>query len=75
MSFWLFCLLLCSLLLPGCVRQDLHDLVEALNARGVSNCLYISGAFPPYGNAYLYAKSGELPCTDIWQARRLLEGP
>ena len=70
---WL-CLLL-SLFLLGCQHERLHDLVDALNARQISHCLFLQGSFPPYGSGYLYAKSGELPCEEIWRARRILEGP
>jgi hypothetical protein len=64
------------LLLLGCrERVTLLEIVEAMNARQVSHCLYAQVAVAPYGSAYLYAKSGGLNCEEIWDRKRQLEMP
>lgn len=57
------------LLLSGCARQSLLDVATALNERHVSHCLFVQGAVPPYGTAYLYAQVGALDCPRLWQER------
>lgn len=69
-------LLLPLLMLFGCREQvTLPELIDALNERQVSHCLYIQGSFPPYANGYLYAQVGQLNCEHIWNWRRLQEVP
>jgi len=62
--------MLASLLLAGCARGQVLEVAEALNARGVSHCLYLSGSVQPYGTAYLWARVGDLNCEHIWAAHR-----
>lgn len=67
-------LMLLACLFGGCA-QDMHNLVQSLNDAHVSNCLFVQGAFPPYGSAYLYAKAGDLDCVSLWQRRQMLMEP
>jgi len=64
-----------SVLLAGCARGQLLEVAEALNARGVSHCLFVTGAMQPYGTAFLWARVGDLPCQEIWAQHRGLTAP
>ena len=64
-----------GLLLGGCAQPSVMDLAQALNARGISHCLFLQGTVAPYGTAYLYARVGDLNCEAIWAAHRGLMLP
>ena len=58
----------------GCSSQGLREFATMMNERGVSHCLFVQGAIPPYGSGYLYGRSGDLDCEKLWQQRmKLLE--
>lgn len=64
------------LLLGGCREQPtLQELALAFNERQISHCLFVQGQFPPWGNGYLYAQTGQLDCEALWRLRRLQEVP
>jgi hypothetical protein len=76
MFTWIFyslCSVIVILTSLGCTN-GFHEFVQGLNDAKVSNCVFVQGSFPPYGNAYLYAKAGELDCMAIWN-NRLRLGP
>jgi len=65
-------ILLGSLMLLGCASITAPEFIQALNAAHVAHCVQINAAFPPYGNAAIYATAGELDCLTLWKARMQL---
>ena len=59
---------LALLLFGGCAqRPTLMELVDAMNARGISHCFVVHAQVAPYGRASLYAKTGDMACETLWQ--------
>jgi hypothetical protein len=57
--------------LGGCAADKMDSLVQALNERGVSNCLEIHGAY--LGQSItLYGRAGDLDCIALWTGGRVM---
>jgi hypothetical protein len=62
---WWLALAVAAGLLVGCRSNTPMETAEVLMQLGVSHCLYVQGAVPPYATAYLWARFGELNTVDL----------
>jgi hypothetical protein len=70
MSLVWWCVL--CLVLAGCTAaadRSVMNLAQSLNEANISNCTLIQVAVPPYGNAVIYARAGDLDCVTLWRLR------
>ena len=64
------------ILVTSCQNESLKTLTDALNARGDSHCLAVTGSLAGYGGVRLYAKVGkDIDCDALWRRGDLLLAP